>query len=152
MPTFRLDPRSSTPIWSQIEQQLQLLIGRGALRPGDAVPSVRELARDLVVNPATVSKAYQRLSDLGVLEVRRGQGTFVATAPAAEQQERVAAEVERALEQFVTLARAAGWNRTGAKRRLGTVWNAQESERDVHASASSSEPRTANPTKRRRTV
>lgn len=124
MPTFRLDPRSTTPIWSQIEQQLQLLVARGALSLGDAVPSVRELARDLVVNPATVSKAYQRLCDLGVLEVRRGQGTFVAQAPAAEHQERVAAEVERGLEQFVAMAKTAGWSRAEAKRRLDDTWTA----------------------------
>jgi DNA-binding transcriptional regulator YhcF (GntR family) len=53
------------------------------------VPSVRDLARDLRVNPMTVSKAYQRLTDQGVLEVRRGEGTFVAagppTVPAAER-------------------------------------------------------------------
>ena len=123
MKTFRLDPRSTTPIWSQIEQQLQLLIARDVLSPGDSVPSVRELARDLVVNPATVSKAYQRLCDLGVLEVRRGQGTFVAQAPAAEHQERIAAEVDRGLEQFVALARHSGWSRTEAKRRLDDAWS-----------------------------
>lgn len=45
------------------------------------MPSVRDLARTLLVNPATVAKAYQRLSDAGVLVVRRGEGTFVAEAP-----------------------------------------------------------------------
>lgn len=125
MPTFRLDPRSTTPIWSQIEQQLQLLIARGGLRPGDHVPSVRDLARDLVVNPATVSKAYQRLCDLGVLEVRRGQGTFVADEPPPEQQERIARDAERGLEQFVALARAAGWSLTETRRRLGAGWKEQ---------------------------
>jgi GntR family transcriptional regulator len=47
------------------------------------VPSVRELAQDLGVNPATVSKAYQRLTDSGLLEVRRGEGTFVSESPRA---------------------------------------------------------------------
>ena len=127
MTTLRLDPRSTTPIWSQIEQQLCLLVARGRLTPGDAVPSVRELARELMVNPATVSKAYQRLCDLGVLEVRRGQGTFVAESHAAEHSERIAAEVERGLEQFIALAQTAGWSHTEAKRRLDAVWATLES-------------------------
>ena len=53
----------------------------GALSPGGPVPSVRELARELRVNPATVAKAYQRLTDAGLLSVKRGEGTFVAAAP-----------------------------------------------------------------------
>jgi GntR family transcriptional regulator len=57
------------------------LVAAGALAPGAAVPSVRELARDLTVNPATIAKAYQRLCDAGVLEARRGEGTFVSAGP-----------------------------------------------------------------------
>ncbi len=57
------------------------LVAAGALAPGAPVPSVRELARELAVNPATIAKAYQRLSEAGVLEVRRGEGTFVSAGP-----------------------------------------------------------------------
>jgi GntR family transcriptional regulator len=80
-PALRIDPRDARPIWRQIEEGVQHLVARGALASGSAVPSVRDLARDLQVNPATVFKAYQRLTDAGVLTVRRGEGTFVATAP-----------------------------------------------------------------------
>lgn len=58
------------------------MIALGTFRPGDAVPSVRELARDLRVNPATVSRAYQRLTDAGLFVVRRGEGTYIAETPA----------------------------------------------------------------------
>jgi GntR family transcriptional regulator len=78
---LHIDPQSATPIWSQIEDGLRHLVASGALDPGAVVPSVRDLARELRVNPATVSKAYQRLTDAGVLEVRRGDGTYVAAAP-----------------------------------------------------------------------
>ena len=83
MSTLRIDPSSATPIWSQIEDGLRRLVASGALKPGAAVPSVRDLASDLRINPATVAKAYQRLTDAGVLTVRRGDGTYVADAPPA---------------------------------------------------------------------
>lgn len=74
---------SATPIWSQIEEGIRLLVASGSLPPGGAVPSVRDLARELKINPATVAKAYQRLADAGILAVRRGEGTFVADVPPA---------------------------------------------------------------------
>jgi GntR family transcriptional regulator len=86
---FAIDAKDAVPIWKQIEHGVRHLVASRALRPGGPVPSVRDLARDLRVNPMTVSKAYQRLTDQGVLEVRRGEGTFVAagppTVPAAER-------------------------------------------------------------------
>ena len=78
---LQVNPSDATPIWSQIEEGVRRLVASGALAAGSAVPSVRELARDLRVNPATVAKAYQRLTDAGVLSVRRGEGTFVAQTP-----------------------------------------------------------------------
>src|SRR5687767_13231503 len=60
---------------------MRRMISLGSLSPGDAVPSVRDLARDLRVNPNTVARAYQRLTDAGVFAVRRGEGTFVAEQP-----------------------------------------------------------------------
>ena len=61
---------------------MRRMISIGTLGPGDAVPSVRELAQQLRVNPNTVARAYQRLTDQGVFAVRRGEGTFVADSPA----------------------------------------------------------------------
>lgn len=78
---LRIDPADSRPIWRQIEEGVRHLVASGALLAGAPVPSVRDLARDLQVNPATVSKAYQRLTDAGVLTVRRGEGTYVSDAP-----------------------------------------------------------------------
>src|SRR4051795_12201351 len=78
---FDIKPADAAPIWRQIEEGMRRLITVGALPPGASVPSVRDLARDLRVNPATVSKAYQRLADAGVLDVRRGDGTYVSAAP-----------------------------------------------------------------------
>lgn len=79
--TLRIDPADPRPIWRQIEEGVRHLVASGSLAVGTSVPSVRDLARDLQVNPATVSKAYQRLTDAGVLTVRRGEGTYVSDAP-----------------------------------------------------------------------
>jgi GntR family transcriptional regulator len=78
---LHVNPQDAIPIWKQIEDGLRHLVASGALTPGGAVPSVRDLAKDLRINPATVAKAYQRLTDAGVLAVKRGEGTFVAEAP-----------------------------------------------------------------------
>src|SRR5207244_11501981 len=78
---FAINPADPAPIWKQIEEGMRRLIALGALKPGAPVPSMRDLARDLRVNPNTVSRAYQRLTEGGVLSVRRGEGTFVADQP-----------------------------------------------------------------------
>jgi GntR family transcriptional regulator len=78
---FDINPSDASPIWKQIEEGMRRVIALGILEPGAGVPSVRELAQTLRVNPNTVARAYQRLTDEGVLAVRRGEGTFVAEAP-----------------------------------------------------------------------
>ncbi|HJW92356.1 MAG TPA: GntR family transcriptional regulator [Thermoanaerobaculia bacterium] len=78
---FDINPTDAAPIWRQIEEGMRRMITLGALKPGDTVPSVRDLAQQLRVNPNTVARAYQRLTEHGVFAVRRGEGTFVADEP-----------------------------------------------------------------------
>lgn len=78
---FDINPANASPIWLQIEEGVRRMITLGSLTPGDAVPSVRDLAKTLRVNPNTVARAYQRLTDAGVLAVKRGEGTFVSDSP-----------------------------------------------------------------------
>jgi GntR family transcriptional regulator len=66
---LEIDPASAVPIWRQIEDGMRRLVASERLAPGSVVPSVRELARALRVNPATVSKAYRRLTEAGLLTV-----------------------------------------------------------------------------------
>lgn len=75
---FQLDDRSNTPIWEQIVNQIKEMILKGILLPNDKLLSVRELSSTLLVNPNTVSKAYQELERQGIIETRRGKGTFVS--------------------------------------------------------------------------
>jgi GntR family transcriptional regulator len=78
---FAINSTDPAPIWRQIEEGIRRLIALGALQAGAAVPSVRDLAKDLRVNPNTVARAYQRLTEGGVLSVKRGEGTYVADEP-----------------------------------------------------------------------
>ena len=78
------DFHTSQPIFVQIRQRLTEMILRGAVGEGDALPSVRTIAADLSVNPLTVTKAFEALVDVGVVEKRRGLGMFVKTGAQAE--------------------------------------------------------------------
>jgi GntR family transcriptional regulator len=80
-----LDPRDPRPLYLQIMDEVRRALVAGTLRPEDPMPSVRELSSQLVVNPRTVSQAYQELEREGVLYVRRGQGTFVSPAVRADR-------------------------------------------------------------------
>jgi len=117
-----IDPTAAAPIWRQIEDGMRRLVASGRLPAGTAVPSVRELSKSLRVNPATVSKAYRLLTEAGLLEVRRGEGTFVAELPPKAR----AAERERLLEdgarRFVEVARTVGASRKEASRVVEGMW------------------------------
>ncbi len=76
-----IDPRSPNPLWGQIAARVRVAVAAGELVPGEALPSVRELAKRLRVNPATVSQAYKDLAREGFVETRHGAGTFVLEVP-----------------------------------------------------------------------
>jgi GntR family transcriptional regulator len=96
------------PIYEQIVAQVVYAVASGALEPGARLPSVRELAERLVVNPNTVARAYQELERAGVVEARRGLGMEVtAAAPAqcrARRQETVRERIRAALREAVSSA------------------------------------------------
>lgn len=99
MAIVTLDSRDETPIYAQLERGLRAAIASGRLRTGEQLPTVRQLAVDLRVNANTVSRVYVDLERAGVLETRRGVGSFVrATATKA----RPPGEHERRLRAFVT--------------------------------------------------
>jgi len=80
---IHLDHRSGVPIYRQIISQILYAIARGDLRPGAQLPTVRQLAAQLSVNPNTVIKAYKELEIRGNLETRQGTGTFVSKTEVA---------------------------------------------------------------------
>ena len=74
---FKLDPRSGVPFYRQIIDQVKSAIATGRLESGDRLPTVRQLAVDLSINPNTVSRAYTELELTGLVETQMGSGTFV---------------------------------------------------------------------------
>jgi GntR family transcriptional regulator len=90
-----IDPRSPTPLYEQIAARIRVAVAAEDLRPGDALPSVRALARELRVNPATVVQAYRDLAVDGFVEMRHGQGTFVQEVPTFLRAEERAEQAEK---------------------------------------------------------
>ncbi len=99
MPLVSVDPRDATPIYAQLERALRASIATGRLKPGDQLPTVRQMAVDLRVNANTVARVYAELERSGVLETRRGVGSFVSATPAQAHPPR---EHDRRLRAFVT--------------------------------------------------
>jgi DNA-binding transcriptional regulator YhcF (GntR family) len=104
---FHLDNRSGVPAYLQLVQQVRQAIRLGILRPGDQLPTVKEVVATLTINPNTVLHAYRQLDLEGLTEGRRGVGTFVATSrpavPATDLR-----SLRSALERWVARAREAG--------------------------------------------
>ncbi len=101
---LRIEKGSAVPISRQIADQIAALCASGGLRPGERLPSVRELARELAVNQNTVLRVYERLSGVGLLEMRHGQGTFVAARSSGN---RLAAHRARLVDELRQIARQA---------------------------------------------
>lgn len=76
---FHIDYNSSQPIYQQVIEQIKLTVVNGGLKPGERMPSIRELAKTLKINPTTAAKIYNELAHEGVLVLRQGQGAFVAS-------------------------------------------------------------------------
>jgi len=96
-----IDPRSPTPLYEQIAARVRVAVAAGELGPGDALPSVRMLARDLRVNPATVVQAYRDLALDGFVEIRHGQGTFVQEVPRFMRDEERTAQAEKLVRKML---------------------------------------------------
>ena len=104
---FHLDSRTGVPAYLQLVQQVRHAIRLGMLRPGDQLPTVKEVVTSLTINPNTVLHAYQQLDLEGLVEGRQGVGTFVA-AGAAPLPPGDVRSLRSSLDRWVTRARAAG--------------------------------------------
>jgi GntR family transcriptional regulator len=121
---LHIDPHSGLPVYRQIIDQIKYYVASGALKTGQQIPSVRELAQRLSVNPTTIVKAYAELEHEEVIEIRHGRGAFVAAAntTASEfQKDRVVRRLARQLavesmqigasHEFVTKVLDEEWDR-----------------------------------------
>ncbi len=108
---LKLDPGSGVPIYRQIMDGVRYSVAGGTLSAGDRLPSVRDMATSLGVNPTTIQKAYGELEHLGVIETRRGQGTFVADVPPAVDEAERRAALEREARDWIVRAAEQGADR-----------------------------------------
>jgi len=107
--TFRLDGHSGVPVYRQLIDQVQAAVASGALATGDQLPTVRQVAVDLAINPNTVSRAYREMEIRGMLDTQQGTGTFVAdwkVEYSKDERERMLGQL---IGEFVSRAGAAGF-------------------------------------------
>ena len=107
MIAFHLDTKSGVPAYLQLVQQVRQAIRLGILRPGDQLPTVKEVVTRLTINPNTVLQAYRQLDLEGLIEGRRGVGTFVSADPGAPPPDDLKG-LRSSLDRWVGRARAAG--------------------------------------------
>ena len=124
---LEVDFRQRTPITEQIRNQIRVLISRGVIRPGDQLPTVRQLAADLRINFNTVARAYRLLEEDGLISVQHGRGTFVL-APASPQAEAALKHETLMLlaRQMASQAREMGFAAEEALAALRRAWQEDE--------------------------
>jgi GntR family transcriptional regulator len=103
---FRLDRKSGVPAYRQVVDQVRQSLRLGLLRPGDRLPTVRDVVKQIAINPNTVHRAYRELEAQGLTEGRPGSGTFVRRSLSKVPDEQPL--LQRQLEKWMRAARAAG--------------------------------------------
>lgn len=126
---FQIDRASPLPVYVQLAEQIRLLIHRGALNPGDPLPTVRELAVTLGVNANTVMRVYRDLQHQGVLRLERGLGTFVE----AHRREPALADrdyqrIVKRTRELVTLCRESGLTARELAQLVDGLWKEVDRE------------------------
>lgn len=126
---FRLDAHSGIPVYRQLIDQVQGAIAMGLLRPGDQLPTVRQVAVELEINPNTVLRAYREMEIRGLLDTQQGTGTFIAerpTEPARGERDRQLAQLAA---EFVSRAGASGFAVSDLQDALNRLQNKQQQRR-----------------------
>jgi GntR family transcriptional regulator len=116
---FRLDADSGVPVYRQIIDQVQGGLASGALASGDQLPTVRQVAVDLAINPNTVLRAYKELEIRGVLDTQQGTGTFISDRKVKQDEPERARVLDQLVSEFVARAGAGGFTVRELIERLG---------------------------------
>jgi GntR family transcriptional regulator len=126
---FRLDAHSGVPVYRQLIDQVLAAIATSTLRTGDQLPTVRQVAVDLAINPNTVMRAYREMEIRGVLDTQQGAGTFIGEPkPAAPKEERDR-QLAQLAEELVARAGSLGFTLTEVLERLQQMHQEAESRR-----------------------
>lgn len=133
--TIRVRPESPVPIYEQITSQVVFAVAAGDLAPGDMVPSVRDLAATLVVNPNTVARAFQDLERQGILASKRGLGMEITSEAPQLCQDRRKSIVLARLREALREAVSAGLNAADVCRMVENEWPQLSGSRPDRAGA-----------------
>ena len=106
---FRLDLHSGVPVYRQLIDQVQAAVASGALAAADQLPTVRQVAVDLAINPNTVSRAYREMEIRGLLDTQQGTGTFIADRRVEYSKDERERQLAQLVGEFVSRAGAAGF-------------------------------------------
>ena len=106
---FRLDQHSGVPVYRQIIDQVMGRIAAGALQPGEQLPTVRQVAVDLAINPNTVQRAYREMEIRGVLDTQQGTGTFISQQKVKRDEVERQRQLAQLVSDLVARAGAAGF-------------------------------------------
>src|SRR6266853_2154893 len=107
--SFRLDAHSGVPVYRQLIDQVLAGIASASLVAGDQLPTVRQVAVDLSINPNTVMRAYRELEIRGVLDTQQGTGTFISDRKVQQDDAEHGRQLEQLVSEFVARAGAGGF-------------------------------------------
>ncbi|MCU1228956.1 MAG: ytrA 1 [Acidobacteria bacterium] len=115
---IQVDPSDATPLYAQLDRAIRVAIATGKMRPGDQLPTVRQLAVDLRVNANTVARVYLGLEREGIVATKRGVGTFINDTPRSAQAPHRDRQLRALADRFLTDAAALGYTPREAVRLL----------------------------------
>ena len=98
---IQVDVRSRVPIYEQIVNSFKEMTVSGVLLPDEKIPSVRELAKEMTINPKTIQKAYQELERQGIIYMKRGQGTFINPNIKAKNREEKMEQLKEEIKKII---------------------------------------------------
>lgn len=106
---LRLDLKSGVPVYRQLIDQVLIAVASGTLAPGDQLPTVRQLAVDLSINPNTVVRAYKELEIRGMLTTQQGTGTFITSKKVKQDEAQRQRRLTQMLDDFIARASSDGY-------------------------------------------
>jgi GntR family transcriptional regulator len=120
---FKLDFRSGVPSYVQIVEQVQTFLANGDLKPGDQLPTVRQLASELRVNFNTIARSYRMLDEAGLISTQQGRGTYLLDQPSKEAIQQLKQEsLELQVKRFLRSLERQGFNAEEAHQTIQTLF------------------------------
>ena len=120
---FQIDPRSGLPVYRQLMDQIKYYVASGGLKPGDQLPSIRDMATRASVNPTTVVKGYTELQHEGLVEMKHGKGAFIAASSSSRSDEERRKLIGQLAKQLVIEAKQLGACQTLVEEVVREEWN-----------------------------